>query len=299
MTLTEFTSIGRAEAVPLAQKEIDPNYIRKIPTGIADLDAIVEGGFPAGSTVLLLGDHGAGMQEYVYTSASKLALVRGNPRLRHYFLGEACDDSAIPERICYVTFARSKEVILQELATSLNPDYFYAFREATEFKDLSSAYFRNSVVPTSWTTQDMPFDVKSENLLEELVDYLDQNAGDSMIVIDSITDLYETEAVDFKDLIATLKGLQRAAKTWDGIVYMLLARGIMEKRQEQAVADCVDGCLVFEWRNYVNSSKRQRYMYVEKFTSVLPHLQREKIARFPIMISATQGLVVVYMERIG
>ncbi|TLZ53926.1 MAG: hypothetical protein E6K17_08920, partial [Methanobacteriota archaeon] len=54
----------------------DPLALRKVPTGIADLDSIVNGGFPEGSLVLLLGDIGAGTQEYVYTAASKLAMVR-------------------------------------------------------------------------------------------------------------------------------------------------------------------------------------------------------------------------------
>ena len=53
----------------------DPLALRKVPTGIADLDSIVGGGFPEGSLVLLLGDIGAGTQEYVYTAASKIAIV--------------------------------------------------------------------------------------------------------------------------------------------------------------------------------------------------------------------------------
>ena len=82
-------------------------------------------------------------------------------------------------------------------------------------------------------------------------------------------------------------------------MYLLLTRGILEHRQEQLMMDSTDGCLVFEWRSSPRSSSRQRYMYLEKFTGVLPHLPRDKIARFPTMVSANQGLVVVYMERIS
>jgi KaiC/GvpD/RAD55 family RecA-like ATPase len=280
-------------------REIDPSLIRKIPTGIADLDSIVEGGFPSGSTVLLWGDIGAGMQEFVYTGASKIALVKENGRLRNYLLGHGCEDSVLPERICYITFSRSREAVLQELAASFNSDFFYAFRDATIFKDFSSAYFRHTVVPRSWTHDEGTFGQPAEDLLESLVDFLDGNADRAMVVIDSLTDLAETATVAKDDLVAVVKGLQRAAKGWDGIVYLLLTRGILEPRYEQMIVDSVDGCLVFEWKNYLKSSKRQRYMYVEKFTSVLPHLQREKIARFPTMITSYQGLVVVYMERIA
>jgi KaiC/GvpD/RAD55 family RecA-like ATPase len=277
----------------------DPLALRKVPTGIADLDTIVNGGFPEGSLVLLLGDIGAGTQEYVYTAASKIAIVRRHPELRHYFLGQACDDSVLPDKICYVTFSRSRDAILQELGASFNAEFFDAFRELAVFRDFSAAYFRNSVIPSSWTQQENPFEARSENVLEGLVSFLDENARGSLVVVDSLTDLVETDAVEMKDLVTTVKGLQRASKDWGGMTYLLLTRGILEKRFEQMVVDSVDGCLTFEWRTYAHSSNRQRYMYVEKFTSVLPHLARDKIARFPTMVTSKQGLVVVYMERIS
>ncbi|MCX6687337.1 MAG: hypothetical protein NT112_02980, partial [Methanoregula sp.] len=42
--------------------------VQRIPTGIASLDPILEGGVPTGSVVLLLGDTGAGNYEFVYSS---------------------------------------------------------------------------------------------------------------------------------------------------------------------------------------------------------------------------------------
>ena len=273
--------------------------VRKVPTGIADLDSIVDGGFPSGSTILLWGDVGAGMQEYVYTAGSKTALVNERPEARHYYLGDRCDDSDLPTQVCYVTFSRSKDIILQELATSFNGDYYRAFRDHTVFKDFSSVYFRHSMVPATWTNEDDVFDRPSSNILEELVAFLDENAHDSMVVIDSITDLAVSDIVEIKDLVTTIKGLQRVAKRWNGLVYLMLTRGILERRHESLLMDSTDGCLVFEWRTSTRSSTRQRYMYLEKFTGVLPHLPRDKIARFPTMVSSNHGLVVVYMERIS
>src|SRR5256884_5378014 len=237
-----FLSVGAPPDPPEATR------VRKVPTGIADLDSIVDGGLPSGSTILLCGDIGAGMQEYVYTAASKTALVRERPEARHYYLGDRCDNSEVPDRVCYVTFSRSKEIILQELATSFNGDYYRAFRDHTVFKDFSSVYFRHSVVPASWTQQEDVFDLPATNILEELVTFLDENAHDSMVVIDSLTDLAISELVEVKDLVTTIKGMQRAAKRWNGLVYLLLTRGILERRQEQLLMDSTDGCLVFEWR---------------------------------------------------
>ncbi len=287
-------------SVDALPEPLEPTRVRKVPTGIADLDSIVDGGFPSGSTILLWGDIGAGMQEYIYTAGSKVALVNERPESRRYYLGDHCDDSDLPSQVCYVTFSRSKEIILQELATSFNGDYYRAFRDRTVFKDFSSMYFRHSVVPTSWTRQDDLFDLpSSSSLLEELVTFLDENARDSIVVIDSLTDLAISDLVEVRDLVTTIKGMQRAAKQWNGLVYLMLTRGILEHRHEQLLMDSTDGCLVFEWRTSSRSSTRQRYMYLEKFTGVLPHLPRDKIARFPTMVSANNGLVVVYMERIS
>src|SRR5256712_13254054 len=249
---------------------LDPLALRKVPTGIADLGSIGGGGFPEGSLVLLLGDSGAGPQESVYPAASKIAIVRKNPELRHYFLGPACDASVLPDRICYVTFSRSREAILQELGASFNAEFFYAFRDLTVFRDFSASYFRNSAIPSTWTQQENPFEARSENVLEGLVSFLDENARGAMVVVDSLTDLVETEAVEMRDLVTTVKGMQRASKEWGGITYLLLTRGILDKRFEQMVGDSVDGWLTFEWRTDGGGSDRRRDLDPEEVTNGLP-----------------------------
>lgn len=282
------------------EDKVDDFPTRRIPTGVSDFDTIVKGGLPAGSVVLLLGDVGAGQREYVYTSASKIAIVTENPRLKKFYMGSAAVDGLLPKNIHYISFTRSKRDILNEVAMSFNPQFVEAMERLTTFKDFSGEYFKRTVVPASWTNRedDNPFSGQSGNLLEKLVTYLDDNAKDSVVIVDSITDLVETDEISNDDLIATMKGLQRAAKNWNGIVYLLLTQGIMENRYQQMLMDSVDGVLTFQWRNYLNSSKRQRYMYVEKFSGLLPHLESERISRFPTMVTNHQGLSILYMERI-
>jgi KaiC/GvpD/RAD55 family RecA-like ATPase len=272
---------------------------RKIPTGISALDAIVDGGLPAGSTVLLLGEAGAGAHEFVYTGAAKLSLARERPVSREWLLGVECRDSWIPRHTSYVTFSRSRDAVLQEFSASFNHDYYDAFVRSAVFKDLSASYFRNTPVPSTWTFSENPFEAREEGLLEGLMAFLDAHARDTIVVIDSLTDLVEVGVVENKDLVTAVKGIARAAKTWDGVVYLLLTKGIAEPRLEQSLIDSVDGCIGFEWRAYLNSSKRQRYMHFDKFTAVLPHLAEKKIARFPVRVMSRSGLVVDYLERIS
>jgi KaiC/GvpD/RAD55 family RecA-like ATPase len=277
--------------------------VKRIPTGVADFDNIIRGGMPIGSVVLLLGDLGAGQQEYALTSAAKISLIKENPDSAEFFLGHSVKGQMMPESIHYITFSRSKEDILQELEMSFNEDFFESFERNVIFKDFSSKYFRQTLVPKSWSgdTSSALFsnNTDEEGVLEGLVNYLDQNAPRSMVIIDSLTDLVLNQKIDPKDLVAVLRGMQRVSKKWGGVVYLLLTKDIIEDRLQRMIMDSVDGALVFEWSRFVNSSKRQRYLYVEKFMSILPHLDRGRIARFATTVTAQSGLVVIDTERIG
>jgi KaiC/GvpD/RAD55 family RecA-like ATPase len=277
---------------------------KRIPTGVSDFDAIVKGGLPGGSVVLLLGEVGAGQNEFVYTSLFKVAKVQGKPEYCVYYLGHYCDYNSLPEKLCYVTFVRSKEDIRREIADSFDRDYFEALDEKLVFKDFSANYFRKSAVPASWTsTGDNGGSLfqtqEKEDVLNALVKFLDENASNSIIVIDSLTDLVISKTVDVRDLITVIRGMQRAAKRWGGVIYLILTKDIMDPKEQQMVVDSVDGVIVFEWQHYMKGSNRQRYMYIEKFMTLLPHIERERIARFPTMVSAKSGLVVINMEKIS
>lgn len=274
--------------------------IQRIPTGVADFDSIINGGFPAGSVVLLLGDLGAGQVEFSLTSAAKLALVKDHPESMGYFLGRYILNRKMPEKLCYVTFARSEKDILQEISISFNAEFYEAFKRHVVFKDFSASYFKHTLVPSSWTGENPIFGAKVEdNVLEGLVEFLDENAPDSLIIIDSITDLVVSAQIDIQELVSVLRGMQRMAKKWGGVIYLILANDILERRLQRMIMDSVDGSLVFEWSKFHQSSKRQRYLYVEKFMSILPHLDKERIARFATVVTHQSGLVVIDTERIG
>jgi len=276
--------------------------IVKVPTGVPDFDAIVNGGLPEGSVVILYGDIGAGQHEFIYTSAFKLATVKEHPYMFETYLGSFCKMEGIPEHICYVTFSRTKDDILREIHEGFDPAFYNMLSRKIQFKDLSAHYYKKSLVPPSWTDGDnggsLFAGTPKENVLEALIQYLEEAPPKSMIIIDSLTDLVVSDSIKIADLVNILKGMQRASKRWGGVVYIMLTRGILAPRDEQMFLDSVDGVLTFEWTKYHLSSKRQRYMYVEKFMSVMPHLDKERIARFPTMVTAHSGMTVINMETI-
>jgi KaiC/GvpD/RAD55 family RecA-like ATPase len=277
--------------------------VQRIPTGVADFDSIIQGGLPAGSVVLLLGDVGGGGHEFALTSAAKIGIVKEFPDTRSFMLGDAGKNGVLPDKMCYITFSRSRNDILQDVRLSFNKDFYESLKTNLLFKDFSKDYFMHTVVPTSWLdseeTQGIFSDKKKDGLLESLVDFLDANAPKSMVIMDSLTDLVVSETIPFQDVIALLKGIQRMAKKWSSVFYLVLTDEILDRKRQQMIVDSVDGVFKFEWAKFHHTSKRQRYLYVEKFMSVLPHLDQERIARFATLITSQSGFVVINTERVG
>ncbi len=276
--------------------------MKKIPTGISALDSIIKGGLPAGSVVLLLSEIGAGGQEFVYTSAAKLLMVKKDPASRHLVLGDECQESILPEEIHHITFSRAKQDILDEIKNSFNQNYYDAIEDSLNISDFSYPYFKRTMVPSGWTGNNNPASIFSEsannNLLRELVDFLEEKSEENMVVIDSLTDLLSNKAIDQYELITIIKGIRRASKKWGGVIYLLLSKEVIDRSTEYLIIDSVDGVFNFEWSKNFRSTRRQRYMTVEKFMSVLPHLRREKIARFNAEITDYSGYHVANYEMI-
>ncbi|MEF8874403.1 MAG: recombinase RecA [Candidatus Thermoplasmatota archaeon] len=275
--------------------------MKKIPTGVSDLDAIIKGGVPAGSVVLLFTEIGAGGLEYVYTSSAKLLRAKNNPENIPDILGDECKGSTLPEDVHYITFSRAKKDILEEVKTSFDQQYYDTIQESVNFKDLSEEYFKRTMVPPGWSGGDGSnlFSDKSDgDILEGLVQFLEDNAEDNMVVIDSLTDLLTNSSIDNEKLITIIKGMRRASRKWGGVVYLLLSKDIVDRSMEYHIIDSVDGVFTFRWSDNKRVSKRQRYLIVDKFMSVLPHLKREKIARFTAEVTDLEGYVVINYERI-
>ncbi len=276
--------------------------MKRIPTAVSDLDGIIKGGVPAGSTVLLLGELGAGNAEFAYTSAAKLIMARVQPERKENILGYFAKKAIIPEEVFYITFSRSKEDILREIENGFSKEFYESISQNVEFMDFSEDYFRDSIVPAKWSGDAaVPSFLKKKdekNLLEAFVNYIDSVGDRAMIVVDSLTDLLINDSIDNKDIVMTMKGLQRVSKRWDGVIYFLLTKDVVDKAVEHMIVDSVDGVLSFTWSKQERSSRRQRYLYVEKFTSLFPHLGDSNIARFVTMVRADDGYIVINVERI-
>jgi KaiC/GvpD/RAD55 family RecA-like ATPase len=259
----------------------------KMPTGISSLDPVFEGGIPPGSVILLLSDVGAGSNEFAYSSILNLALMNKG----------AEPGPVIPDEITYVTFTKMKEDIQNEILRSFNPDLAKGL-EKISFVDLSALYFDSSVVPVEWYAQSdvlerMQKRSGRETALSRLASTINSLEANSLVVIDSLTDLGAQVAASnlWKELIAFLRGLQRICKQRNITVYVMLARGILDIQQELEISDTSDAVLLFRWEE-TTGARRQRVMYVEKFRGIMPHLEDRDLVKFSVRISSAGGFEV-------
>lgn len=275
--------------------EIVKNWI---PTGVQSFDPVIKGGLPMGAFVLLLSEVGAGGGEFMYTSMLSLSqMKKEGVKLKPNY--------KLPERIVYISFTKSRENVLQSIST-LNIGDIANVEEMLTFVDLSGVYFAKTQVPLHWTTtsamsfNDFKVGQKHKSLFESLIDTLEAFAPNSLIIIDSLTELIRKSGSDnfsWADLVSLLKGIERMSKRWDSTIYALLTANIFEPSKEEEVMDCVDGVMVFNW-HVTQANQRQRMMYIKKFRGLMPYLEEDNVVRFETRVSASHGFEVSNIREI-
>ena len=262
---------------------------KKMPTGITSLDPILEGGVPPGSAILLLGELGGGNSEFVYSSIVNILDLMKT---------EAPPALLIPKEIRYITFTRLKEDVRQEILHSFQMEGLSGKLDSVQFDDLSERYFDRSVVPDGWyspgdiiTRMESRSDYK--NILSVLFDVMNSAKEDSLIILDSITDIATQHNIPnlWSELMGFLRGFQRIAKRKNITIYLLLSKGVLEPQKELELADMADAVLLFKWEDSIGA-RRQRVMYFEKFRGVMPHLEERDLVKFAVRISTTEGFEV-------
>ena len=170
--------------------------------------------------------------------------------------------------------------------------------ESVRFDDLSERYFDRSIVPDDWYS---PSDIISRmekrsdyrNILAVLFDVMNGAKDDSLIIIDSITDVATQHDIPnlWSDLVGFLRGFQRIAKRKNITIYLLLSKGVLGMAKELELADMADAVLLFRWEE-TTGARRQRVMYFEKFRGVMPHLEERDLVKFAVRITTSGGFEV-------
>lgn len=261
---------------------------KKMPTGISSLDPMMEGGIPPGSVILLLSEIGAGSYEFIYSSILSIASKKNNKAVP--------DTLLLPSSIRYVTFTKMSDDVKREMKLSFYDDLLEGL-DSIQFEDLSQLYFDASVVPIDWYSKgDIVTRLQSRNnrdILSQLSQIFTTGATNNLFVLDSLTDLATqyTGTSRWGDLMAFMRGLQRIAKQLNSTIYLPLARGILDVKNEREIADIADAVILFNWEES-SAARRQRVMYFEKFRGLMPHLEEKDLVKFSVRISSAIGFEV-------
>jgi len=262
---------------------------QKMPTGILSLDPILDGGVPPGSLILLLGDIGAGNYEFTYNSVVNTL---------NTMTEKASEKILRAKEVRYITFTRLKEDVQQDIAGSLHFDGLQTLINSIRFEDLSELYFDNSIVPDDWYSHGdiisrLQKRASHESILLQLANVINSIPPDSLVVLDSITDIATQKTIPniWHTLTGFLRGLQRISKQRNITTYLLLSRGILNSSEERELADIADAVLLFKWEE-TSGARRQRVMYFEKFRGVMPHLEERDLVKFAVRISSSGGFEV-------
>jgi KaiC/GvpD/RAD55 family RecA-like ATPase len=258
----------------------------RIPFGVSRFDKVVRGGAPRGTVVLLVGDAGAGAREFMYTSVTMNAVAHTDPDLFDLHYGDLHENATLPPEIHYLSFTDDENTIRSEMSYVLEDDLVDAATDYLTVRDFSPEYFQLSPVPREWylgetsTLQDLGGGERREDVLTALGTYLNRNAFDNLVVIDSITDLVAaiSDEMAWHDIAMLVRGLGKAAHRWDGLVLAYASRETLDDTQLGHLMDAADGTLQFEWES--GGSKRARTMVVQEFTGVLSQIENENIVRF-------------------
>ena len=260
--------------------------MHRIPFGIARLDSIINGGAPPGSVVILAGEAGAGAREFLYTSAIMNALAHTDDALFELNYGQVGENASVPEEIHYVSFTESERELSGELSQVISPEIVEAAIPAITFEDLSASYFQLSPVPRSWylgrsqRLTDLGQREDRRDTYEALGDYLDEHAGGNLVLIDSLSDLVAGTGAyrEWSDIAMLVKGLRRAARSWNGLILLLVDIEGIQPHDFGVLMGSADGTLVFEWES--GGNELARTMVVKSFRGVLPEIEQEDIVRF-------------------
>jgi KaiC/GvpD/RAD55 family RecA-like ATPase len=260
--------------------------MERIPFGIAQLDTVINGGAPPGSVVLLAGEAGAGAREFLYTSAVMNALPEGDPELFDLNYGSYPPAAHPPEGIHYVSFTGARNELEWEFEQAVSAELVEPSIDHVAFKDLSAPYFEMSAVPRSWYAgerqriTDLGSRSERRGVLEALGDYLDANAAGNLVLIDSLSDLAAIpgERLGWGEITMLVKGLRRAARSWDGLILLLVDKEGVSETAFGMLKGSADSTFVFEWA--AGGNELDRTMVVQEFRGVLPEIEAENIVRF-------------------
>ncbi|MDZ7688881.1 MAG: hypothetical protein U5J64_09210 [Halobacteriales archaeon] len=233
--------------------------MRRIPFGVPGLDRDFAG-VPPGSFVLLTGEVDSGVDEFAYTSTAMIQMARDEPTVFGRYNSRVVEPEDVPSSVHYITLERHQSLITDKMEAVLGGQQYDVLMDNTEFIDITDEFFENMSLSLPIET-DEP-DRRYTEILEDIAEYLEENAVDDIVVIDSLTSLFKMTEFGLrrKDVIAFLTWLADASREWGGMVYIINHTRPVNVRDDPVLASTPDGIMYFSVSDIGGGFHRQMYM---------------------------------------
>jgi len=258
--------------------------MERIPFGISRLDTTLGGGAPRGSVVLLAGEAGAGAREFMYTAAVMNGAAYTDEGLFDLHYGARAKNSVLPDEIHYISFTDDRAQFERDLTLSMETELATAGLKRIEFDSLAADYFRTSSVPREWYVDEDEsrnrYPGEEKNIVNITGDILNERAPDSLVVIDSLSDLVSAtgEQLEWPDIVYFVKGIRRVAQDWGALILLHVDDKTLTATEEGQLAESCTATLRFDWST--GGSSLARTLMLQSFRGVLSQIDEDNLVKF-------------------
>jgi len=211
--------------------------ILRVPSGIKGLDEILEGGFPMGSFILLVGLPDTSKEDFLYTLSARLSRLNGS------FLS---GNQVLPDRIWYLTLTTTKEEVMQDVQGKFSEDFCRAFSKSLfrPFWELPSSLGDLA----KWLRQANGKRVRElkEKIFSDFSKFLERETPNSLLILFSLNDFAmffrEEEKLEFLAVLEEVKG---SVKKWGTLLLASLVPGVLDSSLEAGILSRAEGILYF------------------------------------------------------
>ncbi len=200
-----------------------------------------------------------------------------------------------------IAFTKNQSEVFREIKNTFPAEEDVSENTGIKVDSLEKFYFWDSIVPRRWIGEDdfTIFDLKREGeVIQEFMKLFDRIEENSIVVIDSITDLYRASLLETEknEFIHLLIGIRKLSFRKNLLTLGILTKDVLDRDVENQILSNSDGVILFQWEN--QRMWAGRWMHFMKLAGLMPFLEREKISRLQIRIDPGSGFTITQYERV-
>ncbi|MDY7083440.1 MAG: hypothetical protein SXQ77_13805 [Halobacteria archaeon] len=207
-------------------------------------------------------------------------MVIDHPPFSTYSDYDTGDEYEYPDEVKYITLTRTAESVRRSIVSTLEDETADELLDSTEIVDFSQEFLRRVPLPRSLKDDELGelkrvdmYDESDDDdrfthpethdekfgFLDDIADYLSENAEGNLVVINSVTDLVTLSQFHhgWEEVYGFLLGLRKSSTKWDCVIYTVMDRVSDSVREYDEISSIPDGTMEFRLRRSGMNCKRE------------------------------------------